>query len=114
MWISLAISPRASRWSSAVNLARISRKGAKPQRKASDLFSSRLSAFARNTAPSLEIHTQHELQNSSAGFDCAADVAVRTADLSERRADVVVVRAARADTEVRQVENVQRRRAELD
>src|ERR1035437_3053313 len=62
----------------------------------------------------LEVHPQHELQNASAGFDCAGDVPVGAADLPECRTDIVVVGAARAGAEVRHVENVERRGAELD
>src|SRR5665647_265722 len=66
----------------------------------------------------LEVHPQHELQNASAGFHGARDIAIGAGHLPEGRADVAILHRAGGPrtrvAEVGQVEDVQRAGAELD
>src|ERR1041385_7891219 len=64
-----------------------------------------------NRSQASEVKPQHELQNSSARLDRAADIAVRARHLAERTADI---RIRAAVSEVGHVENVQRGRAEFE
>src|SRR5215468_887380 len=58
-----------------------------------------------------EIQSQHELQDAAARLDGTRDIAISAGHLPERRADVGISATV---AEVGHVENIERRRTELD